>query len=209
MAFQQPTENPIKHRFEGKEMIEIAKWLIQVRDAYNLIYAYTMIHDWIVEEGWALGDDSKFGEPYYVQRASPKHGKEIWWRWRLERNPPGTTEKIGLFRYMMDLDFKVIGLKETEIAWKGQKVKADRSEFELVCRVFLVIDKGKQWEKSIFKGFKEMYIKRVMRQNITMHRKKLHSDAYRLRDLVMGYLNMETFLSMKESGDFFVKRTLE
>ncbi len=209
MAFQQPSENPIKHRFHdfGKERIEVASWVIQVRDAYNLTYAYVMIHDWIAEEGWGPRDDSLFRETYYVQREHPKFGKEIWLRWRLEKQPPGTKGK--LFYYALDLDFKILGLKETEIAWKGQKVKADRSEFELTCRGALIIDKEKAWEKSMFKGIKELYTRRVLRQKILMHRKNIYSDAYRLRDLVMNYLKLETFMPVKEAGEFFVKRTLE
>lgn len=209
MAFQQSTENPIKHRFLdfGKERMEFASWVIQVRDAYNLTYAYTMIHDWIVEEGWADRDDTRFRETYYMQREHPTLGKEIWLRWRLEKQPPGTKGK--LFTYMMDLDFKILGLKDTEVAWRGQKVKADRSEFELTCRGALVIDKTQEWKQWPFKNIKEIYTRRVLRQQIIMHRKAIYSDCYRLRDLVMNYLKLETFMPVKESGEFFVKRTLE
>ena len=207
MAFQQPTDNPIKHRFADVERIEVANWVIQVRDAYNLSYVYTMIHDWIVEEGWASRDDSQYKETYYMQREHPTFGKEIWLRWRLEKQPPGTRGK--LFLYTLDLDFKILGLKETEIAWKGQKVKADRSEFELTCRGALVIDKGKEWGGWPFKNIKDLYARRLMRHKITMHRKNLYSDSYRLRDLVMNYLKLETFMPFKEAGEFYVKRTLE
>ncbi len=209
MAFQQPTDNPMKHRFEGVERIEVAKWVIQVRDAYNLSYVYTMIHDWIVEENWATPDrdDSKFKETYYMQRENPALGKEIWLRWRLDKQPPGTRGK--LFTYVMDLDFKVVGLKDTEIAWKGQKIKADRSEFELTCTGALVIDRGKEWGAWPFKEIKELYGRRLMRNKITMHKKSIYSDCYRLRDLTMNYLKLETFMPFKEAGEFFVKRTLE
>jgi len=205
-AFQQPSENPIKHRFTdfGKWRIPVAEWLIQVRDAYNLEYAYQMIHDWAVEEGLGSSDNSRFGETYFVQREHPTRGKEIWIRWRLERPPTGA--KGGLFTYSFDLDWKIIGLKKTEIAWKGQKIKADRSEFELKCKAAILIDKENAWENSIFKNFKELYTKRVLRNKITMHRKKVYSYAYRLRDLVMYYLKQETYLSMKEGGDFYVTR---
>ena len=209
MALQQPSENPIKHRFTdfGQERIEVANWVIQVRDAYNLLYTYQMLHDWLVEEGWGPIDGSQFHETYYVQREHPVFGKELWFRWRLQKQPPAT--KGTLFYYMMDLDFKIIGLKETEIIWKGQKVPADRSEFELTCRAALIIDKGKEWEKSLFKGIKELYTKRILRQQLAMHRKNIYSDAYRLRDLVTNYLKLETFMPMKEAGEFFVKRTFE
>ncbi len=212
MAFQQSTQNPIKHRFTdfGQERIEVASWIIQVRDAYNLSYAYTMIHDWTNEEDWSPRDDYIFPETYYMQREHPQFGKEIWLRWRLTKRPSGLkATEAPLFWYMMDLDFKILGLKDTEIAWKGQKVKADKSEFELTCRAALVIDKDRAWEKSILKPWKEFYTRRVMRNKILMHRRNIYSDAYRLRDLVMNYLKLETFMPMKEAGEFFVKRTME
>jgi hypothetical protein len=142
-----------------------------------------------------------------MQREHPKHGKEIWWRWRLQRQPSGTKGK--LFMYNMDLDFKILGNKDTEIAWKGQKVRADRSEFELTCRSALIVDIRKMWKGSPLQAFKELYTRRLLSKKIEMHKIKIRSDSYRLRDLAMNYLKLETFMPMKEAGEFFVKRTLE
>jgi len=211
MAFQQTTENPIKHRFLdfGMDRIEIASWVIRVRDAYNLSYLYQMIHDWLVEEDWAPREEEKFPETYFLQRENPTSGKEIWLRWRLTKSPSGAGPKAGLFSFMMDLDWKIVGLKDTEIAWKGQKVKADRSEFELTCRAALVIDKNKEWKSWPFSQLKDVFTKRVQARKVLMHKKSIYSDAYRLRDLVMGYLKLETFMPVKEQGEMYLKRTLE
>jgi len=210
MAFQQPTDNPIKHRFTdfGKDRLQVAKWTVTVRDAYNLLYVYTMVHDWLVEEGWASSDDADFGETYYTQRESPKAGKEIWVRWRLRRQPEGVP-KAKLFTYMMDLNWKIIGMKSTEIVYRGQKVKADRGEVELECVAALVFDEDAAWEKSMFKPFKQMMIKRVLQKQRLMHMNNIYNDAYRLRSLVTNYLKVETFMGEKEAGEFYMKRTLE
>ncbi len=209
MAFQQSSDNPIIERWTSLncERIPVTEWVIQVRDAYNLSYAYTMIHDWIVEEGWGPRVDMFFPETYYMQREHPTFGKEIWLRWRLTKDAPRT--KGGFFTYMMDLDWKMLGVKDTEIAWKGQKIKVDRSEFELTCRSNLLIDKSGEWNTWPFKELKALYTKRTMRNKVTMHRKNIYADSYRLRDLVMNYLKLETFMPTKEAGEFFVKRTLE
>jgi len=209
MAYQQPTDNPMKHRFTeyGQDRIQVARWLVQVRDAYNLVYVYTMIHDWLVEEGWASNNDADFGETYYTQRDHPKHGKEVWIRWRLERMPDAA--KGTLFSYTMDLNFKIIGLKSTEIVWKGQKIKADRSEIEIECISSLIVDKGKEWKSWPFSSIKAAWINRVLRQQKSKHRKHIYADTYRLRDLIMNYLKLETFMPVKEAGEFYLKRTLE
>jgi len=209
MAFQQAIDNPIVDRWTWLECerVKVTEWIIQVRDAYNLNYAYTMIHDWILEEGWGPRDDMFFPETYYMQREHPTFGKEIWLRWRLTKNPPAT--KGGLFTYMMDVDWKMLGVKDTEIAWKGQKIKADRSEFEVTCKANLLIDRKGEWKTWPFANIKELYTRRIMRQKIAMHKKSIYADAYRLRDLMMNYLKLETFMPTKETGEFFVKRTLE
>jgi len=210
MAFQQPTDNPIKHRFTdfGKDKLDVAKWKVTVRDAYNMVYIYTMIHDWAMEEDWCSRDDSSFPETYYVNREDHKGRKEIWIRWRLEKHPEGMP-KTSLWRYYMDLNWKVIGLAETEIVWKGQKVTADRGEFELECNAYLVIDTKNELSKGAFKWAKDMYYKRVLKRQSAVHWKSIYGDAYRLRDLVMNYLKLETFMPEKEAGEFYLKRTLE
>ena len=208
MAVQQASGNPITHRFTGKERVEVGNWVLVVRDAYNLVYAYTMIHDWIVEEGWGPRDDKKFPETFYLQRENPVTGKELWFRWRLSKSGAGLS-KSSLFSYTMDLDFHVVGLKDTEIAWKGQKVKADRSEFELSCRAAVLIDKSHEWKTWPFSAIKDIMVNRVKRSALDMHKASVYKDAYRLRDLVANYMKVETFMPTKEVGEFFSKRTLE
>lgn len=205
----QTAENPIKHRFSdfGKDRINVAEWTIRIRDAYNLPYIYMMVHDWMQEEGWVPREDHFFPETFYIQRDNPALGKEIWIRWRCTRFPPGA--KSSFFTYAIDLDWKLVGLKEVEISWKGQKVKADRAEFELICRAALIIDKTKEWSTWPLAQIKNLYSKRMLRQKGLMHEKNIYADAYRLRDMVMNYLKLETFMPVKEAGEFYLKRTLE
>ncbi|VVB81370.1 Uncharacterised protein [uncultured archaeon] len=200
---------PIKHRFADKEVIKVADWGLRTRDAYNMMYVYLMAHDWVVEEDWAPREEMYFPETFYMQRDNPTMGKEIWIRWRLTKKPPGAGPGPALFTYIFDLDWKLIGLKEIEVPWKGQKIKADKCEFELMARANLVIDTAGQWKTWPFSQIKNLLTKRVMRQKILMHRKNLYGDAYRLRDLIFNYLKLETFMPVKEAGEFYLKRTME
>ena len=201
---------PFRHRFGEKEVIKAAEWTIRIRDVFNLAYLYLMVHDWLVEEGWAPRDDNFFPETFYVQRDNPTMGKEIWVRWRLTKTPEGAGPAAPrLFSYVMDLNWKVIGMKEVEMAWKGQKVKADRGELEIECFCKLIIDEEKQWQSWPFKQIKGLYTKRIIRQKVLVHRKSIYVDAYRLRDLIMNYLKLETFMPVKEAGEFWLKRSLE
>ena len=205
MAYQHPG-NPLKHRFEGMERISVAEYYVNVKDAFNLPYVYLMIHDWLMEEGWGGSGDADFGEKMYTHRDHPTFGREIWIRWRLQKSP---ADKSKLFHYTMDLDWHILGLKNTEIVWQGQKVETNKGEFEVQCRAAIVIDKEKQWTKWPFSSFKDLYLKRALRQKLLVHKKTLYADAYRFRDLMMNYLKMETFMPLKEAGEFYVKRTFE
>jgi len=210
MPFQQTTDNPVKHRFDdfGKNRIEVAKWRIRLRDAFNLSYLYTFLHDWVVEEGWAPLDDHNFPETYYVNRDDPKRGKEIWIRWRLSKYPEGMGGSL-LWKYVLDINWKLVGVKDTEVVWKGQKVKTNRGELEMDGIGMIIIDTEKAFEKGIFKQFKKVYYDRLMRRQMGMHWKAVYNDAYRLRDMIMNYFKLETFYPEKEQGEFYLKRTLE
>jgi hypothetical protein len=150
---------PIKHRFADKEMIKVTDWGLRTRDAYNMMYVYLMAHDWVVEEDWAPRDEMFFPETFYVQRDNPTMGKEIWIRWRLTKKAPGSGPGPALFTYVMDLDWKLIGLKEIEVPWKGQKIKADKCEFELLTRAQIVIDTAGEWKAWPFSHIKNILTK--------------------------------------------------
>lgn len=210
MAFQVPTGNPIKHRYTdfGKDRIEYAKWKFRIRDVFKIKYLYTMVHDWVVEEGWAPRDGAQFPETYYVNRDNPTRGKEVFIRWRLGKKPDGLG-KNPMFWAVIDLNWKFVGWKETEIVWRGQKVRADRSEIEMECFGAIVIDKERMFQKGVLGRFKNVFVHRVLKRPLELHKKDLKSSVYRLRDLMMAYLQQPTFLPESESGEFYVKRTME
>ena len=199
--------NPIKHRHDGLQLVPAGNYYVRVRDVFILDYLYTMIHDWMVHEGWAPEDDAQFNETYYMQRDSPKHGKEIWVRWRLNKQPPGTKSKV--FMWLMDIQFKIIGMKPTEIVHKNQKIKMDRGEFEFEVFAFVALDYGKEWEKSVLKRMKTLVLKRMYRHKIGKMKKEVHAEAYRLRELVMSYMKLENILPEKEAGEYYARRNLE
>lgn len=201
-------QNPIKHRWEGLDRVEAAEYVVQLRDVFKLEFLYTIIHDWIVDEGWGPRDDTQFQETYFTQREHPQFGKEIWIRWRLRKSSPSGGP---LFQWMMDLDWKIIGLKDTEIVYKNQKLKMDKGEFELTCRSAIVIDYAGMFAKA---GFAEKFVNRLFARRI--HRKRLGAEkklcieeCYRLRELILSYFKLENLFPEKEMGELYVKRTME
>ncbi|RJQ19324.1 hypothetical protein C4580_05300 [Candidatus Woesearchaeota archaeon] len=207
MAHQHPTDNPVKHRLTelGNDRLEIAKWKVVFKESFNLQYFYQIFHDFLIEEGWATKDDHDFGETYYVQRDNPNFGKELRIRWRFERKAPGTKSK--LFTYTLDIDWYALGIKDTDVVVKGQKVKAQKGELELTVAGALILDKEREWEKSALRPLRNIFINRVLKNQFLMHKREVWESTYKVRDFVTNYFKMPVIFPGEE--EFHARRTLE
>lgn len=212
MPFQQSFGRPIKSRQQDfGRYDEVTSYNVNVKDAFNLLPVYIMMHDWLVEEGYGTGplgptyrEDYEFGEVNYINRDNPAIGKDVYIYWRVYKFPTG-----GFFKYGIDVDWHLFGIKPVEISWKGQKVEVQKGEFEAVVTAYVIYDPGKLWVGWPWAEIKNLMINRTYRNQINMHKKQVYTDAYRFRDLIMNYLKMETFMPIKEVGEFYLKRTLE
>jgi len=210
MAFQQPTDTPIKHRLidVSDRRLELTKWKINVKDTFNLGYLYTVLHDWLVEEGWAPRDDKEFQENLYLQRDNPNFGKELRIRWRCKKDEP-LGQKSGVFAYTLDLDFYLNGLKDAEIVWRGQKIKAQKGEFELEVIASLIPFPKEEWAKSPWKSLRDIMLKRTIKAQFGMHKKAVIESSYRLRDFLLTYFKLQTLYPEKEGAEFYTKKNFE
>ena len=203
-----PPRTKIKHRYTdfGKDRIEVAKYVVKYKDVFSLEDLYKLMHEWLVEEGWATRNDEDFPETYFLQKESHVAGKEVWFRWRLQKAP--WPAKYAFWRYVLDIDAHVLGLKPAELIWKGRKFKADKGEIEITVVASLVVDYGKAWEKTTWlKPLKRLWINRVVKRTKDMLKKALYDEAYRLREAITSYLKLESYLPERE--EFWPKRTLE
>ncbi len=204
MAFQQPIENPIKHRFSdlrGRRH-EIKSWNISIKDTFNLEYIYKALRIWGLQNGWAPWSDQDFQELWYVHRDHPTAGKEMRIRWRWEKKP----EDKKLFLYRMDLDHHFRGIKDVEIPWRGQKIKAQRGEFEMDCVVYIIVDPENAWEKSILKPFRDLFVNRIVKNRFDYHKKFIDAESLKFRDFIFNYFKQHPYFPVKEGGEFFAKR---
>jgi hypothetical protein len=202
-----PVKQPnVKHRYTGLDRDQVAKYTVKYKDVFSMKYLYYLMRVWLIEEGWVTREDEEFPEAHYVQRDTPA-GKELWVRWRPMKDPPGM--KYGFWKFAMDVDMHILGLKETAMVWKGQKVEADKGEVEIVVTANLLFDYSKAWEKSPWGPFKKLWINRIEKRTKTMLRNMLIQESYRFRDAMATYLKLETFLPEREGAEFWAKRTLE
>ncbi len=196
----------ISHRYTGVEQDEIANWKVNHTDVCSFKYLVMLLHEWLVEEGYASRSDKDFPETIYVERVST-FGREIFIRWRC-------VKKTGdsLFNYAFDIEFHTVGLKEVEIMHKGQKFKADKGEVEVALVANLLIDPERTWENHwLLKYFKKTMLgpKGLLITKRKLHQKLLEGEANRFQDAIKTYLKLDTYLPERENKEFWAKKTPE
>lgn len=196
----------IRHRYAGLDYTEIAKFMVNFKEVFSMKYIYFILHEWLVEEGWAPKKDDKFPEVYYLQKENPAIGKEIWIRWRLEKAVAGTT----FWKFKMDIDIHVLGLTDAEVMIKDKKVKLNKGEIEFQVATGLIHDAAQEWKKNEWlKPFKELYYKRLIRQKHDELKRQVFNDTYKLQGFIKTYLKLENYFPEKEGEVFWNKRTGE
>src|SRR3989338_1534528 len=105
----------------------IAQLKVNYKDVLDLKYLYLLMHEWLVEEGYAPRSDSEFKEVFYYQKEDPNAGNFYHFKWRFEKDPPNTS----LWKYILEVDTMVLTMKDVELAVKGKKVKAQKGEVEV------------------------------------------------------------------------------
>ncbi|MBI4919667.1 hypothetical protein HY837_07060 [archaeon] len=194
----------IKHRYEGVEYYNANSFKLVFKDVFSFEYLYKLLHEWLLEKGYAPTDDSKFGEVYYLQKEDPKSGKGVTIRWRLSKIPEDSS---NLFRYDIDIDINVLGLKEVEVPYKNKKIKGDQGEIEIQCRGNLIMDPEGKWEKnSWLKPFKKFIIYKLLRNKYDKHRFDLYGDVEKFQEAIKNYFQIPAYSKDVKFSEFWEKR---
>jgi len=192
-AYQPPqldpkTQNPI---------IYAAKFRFKYKDIFGLKSFYTMLHEWINTHDWHDVDGKDHYEDFYLEKVEPGDFKEIhiWWRPQKE----GTS----FYRYKMLVDFKCLYLKQTEIMYKGKKLKADKGEVEMKVWSFIELDYEKKWrEHPILKNFYDIYVKRILWSELLRQKLLLYRETYEMQNWMKNFLQMKLFLPILYGEQF-------
>ncbi len=194
----------ITHRYAGLEYNNCNSFKLNFKDAFSLKYLYKLLHEWILDAKYASAEDSEFGEVYYLQRENPKSGKQVTVRWRV-RKDPGDPSK--LFRYDLDIDINVLGLKEVEVPYKNKKIAMDMGEVEIECRGNLVIDPDQKWEKNKWlKPFKSFFVYKMLKTRYDNHRNEVYNDVNALQNMIKNYFKIPAAGKEVPFSEFWEKR---
>lgn len=196
-------KDEIKDRFKNLKTITVNESTISYKDVFLLKQIYTILHEWLIEEDYASRNDEDFQEVCYIERKNPTAGDELWIRWRLSKSPDSK-----LYKYLLDIDFHILTMKEVELAHKGKKYKANKGELEIQIAARLQLDPEETIENSpLFKKFKDYYFQRLYKSRLAQHKNQLLHDSQRLQEAIKTYLKLETYFPEKEFGELHAKAT--
>ncbi len=193
----------LKHRLAkyGKDLTLVARFLIDYKDIFSISYLYKLMHEWLVEEGYAPRKDEEFPEVFYLQRDTPRGG-EYWIRWRTAKKP----YKTSLWSYALDIDVHAYMMKKVELILAGKKYEVDKGEIEIEVQGNLIVDADRKLEKSLLRNFKQLIFKGLLRKRFEDHRKTFYNEVYRFQDAIKTYLKLETYLPEKELSEYWMKK---
>jgi len=180
----------LRHAAEGMDVIEIPGFAVNYKDVFNMQYIYHVLHEWMIENGWATRDDSEFGERDYIQRENPSFGKEIWVRWRFFKDPPAEDPFI---QYKLNIDMHAIGLKEVETVINNKKVKADKCELDIACALHIVVNYEKYTKGTFLQKYRNLIIDKLYHKKIDYHKREAYREGRRLQEAIKEYLKLHKY----------------
>jgi hypothetical protein len=192
----------IKHRYEKMDVKEIVSYSIVYKDVFSLGDFLSLLHHWLVQNEYASSDDSTFGESFYLQRESPRTGKQIQIRWRVNREQ----DKTSMYRFDIDIDMDVRGLQQVEFMHQGKKSTADKGEIEIKVSGKLITDYNKVWsEHSIFSKYKKFIFKSWLKGKGDAAIGELSGDGEKLQDFIKEHLRIQHY-SPGQLQEFWPKK---
>ncbi len=179
----------IIHRYTGVDYTNLITFTINYKDALSIQYFYILLHEWLIDKGYATRDDTKFNEAFYLQKENPQTGKEIWVRWRLQKE---THPESKLWRVDLDIDIHAMGLKEVEVTYKGKKYKAEKGEVEITVACNTINDYEKAWEKDQWlKPYKKIIMQKFYKKKKEVLDAETFEEMEALQNTIKEYLQIE------------------
>lgn len=178
---------------------EGASFRIKYKDIFDFKAFYTFLKEYLMENGWA--DEVEGGErweTYNAEKIDAGGSREIWINWSLVKNPEGAP-----LRYYLDFDFHCLGLSDAEVIKDGKKLKVNKGEVDFNYKAFI----EKRYEKDIpessfLSSFKDLFTKRIYRQDLEARKKELYQEMYVLNNYIKQWMKLKRHLPYEEVKGF-------
>jgi len=140
---------------------------------------YSFIYDWLRDEGYDVFERN------YKEKVSGD-SKEIEIKWEAQR------EISDYFRFLITIDWMIIGMKSVEVQKETKKVKMESGALEIKFKGVIVKDYENRWEDSpIWKFFRGIYEKYIIKSRIDDYEIKLITEIEELVNQCKAFLAIE------------------
>ena len=155
---------------------------IKDRSIFSLDELYKMLYRWFELYSY------NFQEQEYKDEDMGEGKKHIEIRWYAEK-------KISdYFKFVIEVNFLIIGLESAEIEKEGVKHQTNRGEIEIRIKSYIEKDYDAKWEGSAIMGFlRNVYDKYVIKSRIEGLESMLYEETYRFMDEAKAFLNLHRF----------------
>ncbi|MFH1275990.1 MAG: hypothetical protein ABIH82_02675 [Candidatus Woesearchaeota archaeon] len=173
------------------------KDIFSLKDFYQFLREYLKVNGWYDEEE---GSPSEHWEAYYGERIDQKGAREIWFNWRLAKEPMGSP----MIRFYIDIDFHCLGIVSTEVIVEGKKIKANKGEVEMKMWAYVEQKFMGPFEKHwLLKHFAKLFAERIYDKATYQRRKELHQELYTLTSYIKQWFKMKRHLPYEEQKQFY------
>lgn len=187
------------YKGKNKDYTPIKQMRVAYRDLMDVKAFYVLLHEWLVDNGFATREDEKFPETRMVHRDFGT-SKQVWWAWRL-KHLQGSPYNPTLFRWHVDIDVHVLGWTKVETVVGGKKASVDKAEVEVFInpRLYLLSEK---WEKAGF-GWLSSFLENVWyKATISKEKKQFENMTFRLQEAIKTYFKLPTYQPSREGHEW-------
>ena len=97
-------------------------------------------------------------------------------------------------KYVLEINFLIIGLEEVEIEQAGIKASSNKGEIELRVKAYILKDWNEKWEGQAFTKFlRGFYDRYLIKNRILGYESELYEETYNFMDEVKAFLNLHRF----------------
>lgn len=181
---------------------QVAKYRVRYRDIFDMKKFYKDVRYWLNEHNWTdLEDKTEHWETFYLEKIDMAGFTEIWIKWRPQKIP----QQNSYYRYWLDFDFHIIGMKEAQIVREGKKFKVDKGDMDLNVTAWIDLDYDNKWSSHpILKFFNKIFPERIFRKEIyDDHKRELYREAYELQNFIKQWFKLKRYLPYEETESFY------
>ena len=149
------------------------KAIFHFKDFYSFTY------------NWLVGESYKVVEKVYAEEITGD-SKKIEIKWEAKK-------KISdYFRFLIQVDWIILGLKSVEVQREGKKLKMNSGQVELKIKGVLVKDYEHRWEdRPIWKFLRGVYDRYIIKSRIEDYEDKIKNEVEEFIEQSKAFLVIE------------------